>query len=246
MKGVRRGMLSYQNFIYLVGIYFGLLFLTTSYERFIKLFCETCLYWLDFKINISKEEIEKLPSKLIVVTSHTSVYDFLFSFIFYQMYLRQKYNAQILMKESFESYVSPILKYVDNRFNIIRVSGGSGNLVQQITDQLKHQNNWVLGIAPEGTRKCVPKLKSGYYYLSKNLESNILYIGIDYEKKTVQLEPLHSPLSNWKDEEEWFISICRKYQPLFPDQCYWTREEYLEIDYLQPPPDSQVSSSSSS
>ena len=219
----KQGYMSYESFVLVSSALFGYLYMTNNYENNIKWICQMCLYWLQFKIIIDDEEIEKMSSKLIMVTSHTSVYDFILSFLLFQICFRKRYNCQILMKKSFEGYVSPIVKYVDNRMKMIRVDGEKNGLVNQVVENLKYQNNYILGMSPEGTRQCVDKLRKGYYYIGKELGCKVIYVGIDYENRIMKLEPEHEICEEWEDEEKWFIENCKKYPPLFPEQCFWTK-----------------------
>jgi hypothetical protein len=218
-----KGYMSYESFVLVSTALFGYLYMTNNYENNIKWISQKCLDWLQFKIIIDEEELEKMSSKIIMVTSHTSVYDFILSFLLFQIYFRKRYNCQVLMKKSFEGYVSPIVKYIDNRLKLIQVNGEKNGLVNQVIENLKHQNNYILGMSPEGTRKCVDKLRKGYYYIGKELGCKVIYVGIDYENKIMKLEPEHEICENWEDEEKWFINNCKKYPPLFPEQCFWTK-----------------------
>lgn len=230
----------------LISMYVSYLFFTNSYETFIQSFSQQILSFLGFpfdQIEI-KEKIDELPTRLMIVSSHTSVYDFVISFCVYQIYLRKKYHVQILMKESFENYVSPLIRWIDSRFRIIRVENTKQGLVKKITEELKYQDHYVIGLSPEGTRRCTSELRKGFHYIAKELHLPILYLGIDYDQKKIIFEDLYET-KNWEEDEKWFQEMCKKHPPLFPDQCYWTRDEYLE-DHQDLSNASQSSSSSSS
>lgn len=226
---IKKRMISYSWFMSILSIYVSYLFLTNSYETFIQLFSINILSFLGFPFDQIelKEKIENFPTRIMIVTSHTSVYDFIIGFCVYQIYFRKKYHVQILMKQSFENYVSPFLKYMDSRFRIIKVEENRHGLTTQIVDQLKYQDHYMIGLSPEGTRRCTSTLRKGFYYIAKELKIPILYIGIDYDKKKILFESLKES-TTWEEDEKWFQQTCVKYAPLFPDQCYWTRSEYLE------------------
>jgi len=44
-------------------------------------------------------------------------------------------------------------------------------------------------MAPEGTRKKVEKLRTGYYHLAKQLQIPIVPVSFDYENKRVVIHP---------------------------------------------------------
>lgn len=226
---IKKRMISYSWFMSILSMYVSYLFLTNSYEIFIQLFSTHILYFLGFPFDQIelKKVIDDFPTRIMIVTSHTSVYDFIIGFCVYQIYFRKRYHVQILMKQSFENYVSPFLKYIDSRFRIIKVEDNKQGLTTKIVEQLKYQDHYLIGLSPEGTRRCNPILRKGFHYIAKELKIPILYMGIDYDQKKIIFEPLLET-TTWEEDEIWFQQTCIKYPPLFPDQCYWTRNEYLE------------------
>ena len=96
---------------------FLFLFYFLFYNYYEKIF-QFLLKIIGFKINITTKN---LPSKIIFISSHTSIYDFFIGMIVYYGYLHKKYNLYCLMKKLFESIVSPFLLFIDNKVNIISV-----------------------------------------------------------------------------------------------------------------------------
>ncbi len=185
--------------------------------------CKFILNKFNFKIKFSSSFNH---TKLIMVSSHTSIYDFIIGVLFYYGYLHDKYNINILMKKDFEKMTTPLLKYFDNKINLISVTPHKQGLTDSVCHYLKDKNNYILYIAPEGTRKCTNQLKSGYWAIAKKLNIHIVYIGIDFMDKIIEFEPERLVAENWDDEKEMFIKSCRKYIPLYPERCYWTKDFY--------------------
>ncbi len=221
-------MLSFDNFIYFIILFFGYLYLSKDYEHFISLIIKNILNFLKFDIQITNEHVENLPSKLIMVSSHTSIHDFFICYFVNYLYFRNKYNMNIVMKKSFEELTTPIIKLIDNKIKIIQVDSSKKGTTQQIIDYLKDKDNYILALAPEGTRKCVKELRKGYFFIGKELNINIIYIGVDFKKKIIKIEPVHQIEDEWENEKNWFIENCKKYKPLYPERCNWTKEEFLE------------------
>lgn len=68
---------------------------------------------------------------------------------------------------------------------------GKHGLVEQVVELFAANDTFILAIAPEGTRKRVDKLRSGFYYMAKKAEVPILPLGLDYGNKQIVLgEPL--------------------------------------------------------
>ena len=64
-------------------------------------------------------------------------------------------------------------------------------MVEQVAGFFAANENFLLGMAPEGTRKRVDKLRSGFYHIAKQAQVPILPIGLDFENKQLVLgEPL--------------------------------------------------------
>ena len=56
-------------------------------------------------------------------------------------------------------------------------------MVNQVADLFATRENFLLGMAPEGTCKRVDKLRSGFYHIAKTAQVPILPIGLDFENK---------------------------------------------------------------
>jgi 1-acyl-sn-glycerol-3-phosphate acyltransferase len=61
----------------------------------------------------------------------------------------------------------------------------SQDLVQQVAQHFKQSDVFALAVAPEGTRKKVDRLKTGFYYIAKEAGVPIFPVGFDYAKKEV-------------------------------------------------------------
>jgi len=188
--------------------------------------CRKILKYCGYKFEIL--DLNNMPSKLIIIGSHTSIYDFFIGAIYYYAILHEKYDSYILMKNNFEIFVTPLLKMIDSKFKLISVGKNKNGLTKTICNHLKDKENYLLFIAPEGTRKITDKIKSGYWVISKELNINISYIGIDFDSKNIYLEKWRSPCNDWESEQYEFINSCKKYVPLYPERCFWTKEFYYD------------------
>jgi hypothetical protein len=120
--------------------------------------------------------------------------DFLIGVMFYYAIFHEKYSTYVFMKNSFEIICKPILIFFDKKFKLISIDTDKkkiydkNGITTQICNKLKNEDNYVIFISPEGTRKCTEKLRSGYWYIAKNLDLDILYLGIDYSSKEITTE----------------------------------------------------------
>jgi len=58
-------------------------------------------------------------------------------------------------------------------------------MVDQVVELFNKNENFMLGLAPEGTRKRVNTLRTGFYHIAKKAGVPIVPIGFDYENKQV-------------------------------------------------------------
>lgn len=183
---------------------------------------------------VNEESFKNMPSKMILISSHTSIYDFLLGCLIYYSFFNIEYDIYIFMKKDFEVMTSPLLKLLDNKFKLISVGykrsitiNKENGLVMDTYKKLEKKDNYIIYISPEGTRKCTNKIKSGYWNIAKLLDIEIGYIGIDFYNKKISLEKPRKPLEDWDNEKELFIEMCNKYIPLYPERCYWMKDFYL-------------------
>ncbi len=94
---------------------------------------------------------------------------------------------------------------------IFRMLGGypvdrskRNNLVDAIVDIFQKEADFKLAIAPEGTRKRVSELKTGFYYIAKGAGVPIILCKFDYEHKEVNFSAPFHPTDD-KDADFEFI-----------------------------------------
>lgn len=146
---------------------------------------------LGFKVNM--ETLKNVPSKSVIVMSHTSIYDFIFCSMIYHIFFKDKINIYFMMKEEFGNPAKDVcIKYFPYT-RIIPINNeaqNSQNVVSTVINELKDDDDYALCIAPEGTRKSVERIRSGFYYIAKELNIPVVYCGIDFSKKRLHLKYL--------------------------------------------------------
>lgn len=76
------------------------------------------------------------------------------------------------------------------------------NKVEAIAKLFRKKEEFLLAIAPEGTRKKVLKWKTGFYYVARAAEVPIVMIAFDYGQKTVSVgTPFYPTEDTEKDFE---------------------------------------------
>ena len=84
-------------------------------------------------------------------------------------------------------------------------------MVEQAADLFATNEIFILAIAPEGTRKRVDKLRSGFYHIAKKAQVPIMLVGLDFENRHLVLgEPLFTSDNEAADSKkiiEFFSAI---------------------------------------
>ncbi|WP_394996506.1 1-acyl-sn-glycerol-3-phosphate acyltransferase [Emticicia sp.] len=82
----------------------------------------------------------------------------------------------------------------------------STNFVQQVAETFRSHEKLLVAIAPEGTRKNVSKLKTGFYYMAHSAKVPIYMVGFDYPRKSVIIsEPFDTTGDFEADMKKYFI-----------------------------------------
>lgn len=91
-------------------------------------------------------------------------------------------------------------------------------MVEQAAELFVTNENFILAIAPEGTRKRVDKLRTGFYHIAKKAQVPIIPAGLDFENKQVVIgEPLFTTDDEAADFEKIiaFFSTIKGKKPAF-------------------------------
>ena len=154
--------------------------------------------WLFFRVlgwRIEGFFDPKIKQCVIMVLPHTSWHDF-----FIGLFVRGIVNLPmhfVAKKELFNFPFGWYFKWIGGA--PLDRSGGL-NKVDAIANLYKSHSEFRLAIAPEGTRKKVTQLRSGFYYIAVTANVPIVPVAFDFEKKLVSIsEPFYPSKDYTKD-----------------------------------------------
>jgi len=129
-----------------------------------------------------------LKQYIVAVAPHTSNWDFLLG-LAVRSVLRMQ-NARFLGKSSL---FKPPLGWLFRSMGGYPVDRSKHNdLVEFAAGIFKTEEHFILAIAPEGTRKKVAKLRTGFYYIARKAGVPIIPVGFDYQRREVIIgEPFY-------------------------------------------------------
>lgn len=155
-------------------------------------------------------EIKKL---VVIVIPHTSNWDFPLGPL-----SRTVMNAKIKFVGKDSLFRFPI-------GGILRWLGGipvnrrkSTNFVDAVVRLFEEHERLAVMLAPEGTRKRVEKLKTGFYYIALNAGIPILLVKFDYGPKIIDYGEVFWPTGDIDADMAYFKEYYRGVQGKYPDQ----------------------------
>ena len=142
-----------------------------------------------------KGDIPRSDRIILVAGPHTSNWDFLLALAFI---FGLNLNVFWIGKHTlFKNGFSKIMRKLGG----IPVDRASPELLMnEVSYIVKRQQGVIIAISPEGTRKKVERLKSGFLRIAKTTNSQILLAGIDFESKLIHLGKLFQPSGNTESD----------------------------------------------
>lgn len=136
-----------------------------------------------------------LKKYVIIIAPHTSNWDFLLCVLARSITrLNSKYLAKdILFKPPFGWLFRALGGYPVNRSKSTR-------MVDKVIDIFKKEENFIVAIAPEGTRKKVKDWKSGFYYIAAGAEIPIVMCALDYSRREFSISKPFYPTGNYNKD----------------------------------------------
>jgi 1-acyl-sn-glycerol-3-phosphate acyltransferase len=130
--------------------------------------------------------LEPLPSyfsnkHVIIGFPHTSNMDAVRAFIGFRIIMR---TGHIMIKK--ESFVWPMSLLLRAIGGISVDRSASGGVVGQMVEIFKTRDEFLLAIVPEGTRKKVPTIRTGFWHIAKDAGVSIVCWYLDNESRTAR------------------------------------------------------------
>lgn len=129
-------------------------------------------------------DINSIPKALIIVAPHTSGWDVLVGLMT---------RGSLACKIGFmgkHTLFKPPFGFIFRWLGGVPVDRTQKtNLVDTVVEYYNSHDEFRIAMAPEGTRKKVDKLKTGFYFIAKKANIPIVMSSFDYEHKTVSFSP---------------------------------------------------------
>lgn len=125
---------------------------------------------------------------VLVVGPHTSNWDFIIAMsavLSWDIHIHWL-GKHSIFKKGFRRILKSLGGIPVNRAN-------PQDLMNEIQAIASQYQGFIIGMAPEGTRKKVERLKTGFLRIATQTNSKIMLAGIDFSNKTIQLGEFFTP-----------------------------------------------------
>lgn len=133
-----------------------------------------------------------LPRFVIIAAPHTSNWDFVYGMaavLSLQIRLHW-YGKHTLFK-------GPLGALMRGLGGIPVDRSAPGGVVQQAAANFAAHPQWVLALAPEGTRSLQPKWKRGFYHIAVAAQVPVVVAYIDFARREIGIGPVFTPSGDW-------------------------------------------------
>lgn len=136
-------------------------------------------------------DFPNLPKFVLIVAPHTSNWDFPIGLVaMFALGLRGVFLGKHTL---FRWPVRSIMRWLGG----VPVDRSSAhNVVYQTTALFRNRDRLVMVVSPEGTRKKLPKWRTGFWYVARGAAVPIVPIAFDYSTRTFRLFPPFMPTLN--------------------------------------------------
>ncbi len=155
---------------------------------------------------------ENEKKAVLIAAPHTSGWDFIIGRAgFYSIGIKKV--SFLIKKEMFKFPIGPIIK----SWGAIPVDRSKNNNTIQIVSKMFEGNeNLLLLVTPEGTRKYTEHWKKGFYYIATEAKVPIVLTYVDYAKKEGGIGPVLYPTGNFEKDFKFITDFYRTKSAKYP------------------------------
>ena len=136
-----------------------------------------------------------IKKSIVIVIPHTSWHDF-----FIALLVRGIIDIEINFVGKKELFVFPFGYYFRSVGGAPLDRSGNKNTVDATVEIFNKREIFRLSLSPEGTRKKIMELKTGFYYIADKANVPIIPVAFDFGKKQVCIGNPFYPTGNFKED----------------------------------------------
>lgn len=138
---------------------------------------------------------ESVKKCIVIVIPHTSNLDF-----FIALLVRGIMGVEINFVGKKELFAFPFGYYFRSVGGAPLDRSGGKNNVDATAEVFSKHDTFRLALSPEGTRKKVTELRTGFYYIALKAQVPIVPVAFDFGKKQVKVANAFYPTGNYEED----------------------------------------------
>ncbi|OSZ72514.1 acyltransferase [Sphingomonas sp. IBVSS1] len=156
-----------------------------------------------------------IPRKAVIIAApHTSNWDFV-----YYIGLTRELGIETSFMAKRQLFRWPLGNFMRQMGGVEVNREAGGNYVQAMIDEFNRRDDFLLTIAPEGTRKSVGQWKTGFYHIALGAKVPLIIGMMDYAKKTGGLGVAFMPTGDYAADMARVEEFYRSTTPKHPDKA---------------------------
>jgi 1-acyl-sn-glycerol-3-phosphate acyltransferase len=156
-----------------------------------------------------------LKKCVVIVIPHTSNLDF-----FIALLVRGIMNVEINFVGKKELFTFPFGYYFRAVGGAPLDRTGGKNNVDASAEVFSKHETFRLAISPEGTRKKVTELRTGFYYIALKANVPIVPVAFDFGKKEVKVGAPFTPTGNYEEDMKFILPFFEGVTGKIPERSY--------------------------
>lgn len=151
---------------------------------------------------------------VIIIAPHTSNWDFVIG-VLYRSVLRLRNTRFLGKKELFTPWFGWFFRWLGGT-PVDRHS--SRNIVEQVVEEFNRHDTFLLALSPEGTRKKVDRLRTGFYQIALQAKVPVIMVALDFEQRQVIFSEPFYPTGSWQEDLTYIINFFRPVKGKYPEK----------------------------
>ena len=166
------------------------------------------------------------PRRFIIIAApHTSNWDFVnFLGLTADLGVRAHFMGKLSL------FRWPLAGFMKQMGGIPVDRRGGGNVVEQMTQEFARRAEFMLTVAPEGTRSKTAKWRTGFYQIAMAAKVPLVVGMMDYGTKTGGLGPLIWPTSDFRADMQKVFDVYKSCVPKFPERAVKSIDDIVGAD----------------
>ena len=152
---------------------------------------------------------------VLMVMPHTCNFDF-----FIGLFCRGIINLEMNFVGKKELFTFPFGYYFKSIGGAPLDRSGGKNNVDATVDVFNSREVFRMAIAPEGTRKKVTQLRTGFYFIAHKAGVPIIPVAFDYGKKEVKIGAPFNTTGNYEEDMKIILAHFKGVQGRFPEKQF--------------------------